>query len=120
VSTEERATTRRNVIAARFAVLGAILVVAQIEDLITADHMLRRFGTVVEWGLLAGRAYLEYGVIGLIVLKIALIAIVLGAAYLLVRVGTPRLTKFAVGLLIMGCLAGVFGAASNLRWILKA
>ena len=120
MSTSEQATNRRNVIAARFAVLGAILVAAQIEDLVTADHMLRRFGTVVEWGLLAGRAYLEYGIAGLIALKISLLALVLGAAYFLVRVGRPRMTKMAVGLLIMGSLAGVVGAATNLRWILKA
>jgi hypothetical protein len=120
VSTSDPAATPRNVIVARFAILGAILIVAQVEDLVTAERMLGRFGTVVEWGLLAGRAYLEYGVAGLIALKIALVAIVLGAAYLLVRVGHPRLMKMAVGLLIVGSLAGLVGAASNLRWVLRA
>ena len=120
MSTSEKEPTRQGVIVARFAVLGAILVAAQIEDLITADHMLQRFGTVVEWGLLAGRAYLEYGVAGLIALKIALLALVLGAAYLLVRVGHPRLTKMAVGLLVIGTVAGLVGAVSNLRWVLRA
>jgi hypothetical protein len=120
VSSSDQVSDRRLGVAPRFAILIGLLLAAQVEDLLTGWHMMRRFGVAVEWGLLAGSAYLQYGVIGLIVLKISLVALVLGTATLLVRVGQPRLSRLAVGLLMFATLAGVLGASSNLRWILRA
>ena len=70
-----------------FAVLIAILLVAQLEDLATAGHMMSRLGSIAERGPLAGTAYEAYGLPGLIALKIGLFAIIVGASVLLVRVG---------------------------------
>jgi hypothetical protein len=120
VSSVERRNDRRMPNRIRVGILVGLLLAAQVEDLVTGAHMLRRFGTVVEWGLVAGPVYTEYGVLGLAALKVGLLALVLGAAFLLLRVGHPKMYRVAIGLLFLGSLAGVLGAASNLRWVLRA
>jgi hypothetical protein len=98
-----------------FAILVVTLLIAQIEDLATASHMMGRLGTVAERGPLAGTAYEVYGLNGLISLKVGLFALVVGSAVLLVRVGRPLLVSLAVALLVAGSAAGIIGAASNLH-----
>ncbi len=98
-----------------FATLIALLLVAQLEDLATAGHMMSRLGSIAERGPLAGTAYDAYGLPGLIALKIGLFALIVGASVLLVRVGRPILISLAVALLAAGAAAGIMGAASNLH-----
>jgi len=98
-----------------FGGLIAALLLAQLEDLATAGHMLERFGSVAERGPLVAPAYDVYGLTGLIALKIGLFALIVGTAALLVRVGRPILVSLAVALLAAGAAAGVLGAATNLH-----
>jgi hypothetical protein len=98
-----------------FAILVVMLLIAQIEDLATAGHMMNQLGSIAERGPLAGTAYDAYGVHGLVALKVGLFALVIGSATLLVRVGRPILVSLAVALLAAGAAAGLMGAASNLH-----
>jgi hypothetical protein len=98
-----------------FAILITILLVAQLEDLATAGHMMSQLGSIAERGPLAGSAFDTYGLAGLIALKIGLFALVIGVTVLLVRVGRPILVSLAVALLAAGAAAGIMGAASNLH-----
>ena len=104
----------------RFGLLIGLLLAAQIEDLVTASHMLDRFGISAERGLLAIPAYVAYGIPGLVALKISLVALVLGNAALLVSTGNRRMRGVAVALILMATSAGVLGAVSNLPWVLRA